>query len=240
MSAMMRPLLIICASGFLCLCVSFSAQAQDSAPPAQAPSAAAPDQNPPPFAFVPGNQKKFDEGAAAFDAGDYEKAFKIFSKLADRYDLAAMRNVALMERKGLGTDKDPQAAEDMMEQAARRGLPTAQADLGVMLMDGEAGPPDEKAALPWLEEAAMAQHPIAQFRLGELLEEGAVVPKNLPVAELLYGAAARHGVTEAAERLKKLKGWKELPKGFMDGPDPAPVMPPPAAATPPSNAPPSP
>jgi TPR repeat protein len=233
MSAMMRPLLIICA---VCLCVSFSAQAQDSAPTAPA---AASDQNPPPFAFVPGNQKKFDEGAAAFDAGDYDKAFRIFSKLADHYDLAAMRNVALMERKGLGTDKDPQAAEDMLEQAARRGLPTAQADLGVMLMDGEAGPPDEKAALPWLEEAAMAEHPIAQFRLGELFEEGTVVPKNMPVAELLYGAAARHGVTEAAERLKKLKGWKELPKGFMDGPDPAPVIPPPSDA-PPSNAPPSP
>lgn len=236
MSAMMRPLLIICASGFLCLCVSFSAQAQDYGPPASAPAA---DQNPPPLPYVPGNQKKFDEGAAAFDAGDYEKAFRIFSELADHYDLGAMRNVALMERKGLGTDKDPKAAEEMMEQAARRGLPTAQADLGVMLMDGEAGAPDEKAALPWLEEAAMAQHPIAQFRLGELFEEGAVVPKNMEVAELLYGAAARHGVTEAGERLKKLKGWTELPHGFMDGPDPAPVIPPPSDA-PPSNAAPSP
>jgi TPR repeat protein len=231
MSAMMRPLLIICT----CLCVSFAARAQDAAPPPA--QTAAPDQNPPPLAFVPGNQKKFDEGAAAFDAGDYEKAFKIFSKLADHYDLGAMRNVALMERKGLGTPKNPHAAEDMMERAAQRGLPTAQSDLGVMLMDGEAGPPDEKAALPWLERAAAAQHPIAQFRLGELFEEGAVVPKNMEVAELLYGAAARHGVTEAAERLKKLKGWTELPPGFMDGPDPAPVLvpvTPPPAKTPPN------
>lgn len=227
MSGMMRPLLIIRFS----LCVSFAAMAQDAAAPASAPPAA--DQNLPPPPFVPGNQKKFDEGAAAFDAGDYEKAFRIFSELADHYDLGAMRNVALMERKGLGTDKDPKAAEDMMEKAARSGLPTAQADLGVMLMDGEAGAPDEKAALPWLELAAQAQHPIAQFRLGELFEEGAVVPKDMQVAELLYGAAARHGVTQAAERLKKLKGWTELPPGFMDGPDPAPVMPP-------SNPPPSP
>jgi TPR repeat protein len=224
MSAMMRPLLIICT----CLCVSFAARAQDAAPPPA--QTAAPDQNPPPLAFVPGNQKKFDEGAAAFDAGDYEKAFRIFSELAGHYDLGAMRNVALMERKGLGTEKDPQAAEDMMEQVARRGLPTAQADLGVMLMDGEAGPPDEQAALPWLEKAAMAEHPIAQFRLGELFEEGVVVPKDMRVAELLYGAAARHGVSEAAERLKKLKGWSALPPGFMDRP--APVTPPPPKAAP--------
>jgi TPR repeat protein len=220
---MMRPLLIVCGS-LLCLCVAFSARAD----PAQA-DGAAPAPNPAPLPYVPSNQKKFDRGAAAFDRGDYAKAFKIFSELADNYDLGAMRNVALMERKGLGTEKDPEAAEDMMKKAAERGLPTAQADLGVMLMDGEAGTPDEKAALPWLEKAALAQHPIAQFRLGELFEEGAVVPQDLQTAELLYGAAARHGVAPAAERLKKLKGWSELPPGFMDGPDPAPATVPPPA-----------
>jgi TPR repeat protein len=191
--------------------------------------AAAQNQNPPPPKLVPGDQKKFDEGAAAFDAGDYAKAFALFSELADNYDLAAMRNVALMERKGLGTKKDPQAAEDMLEKAARRGLPTAQADLGVMLMDGEAGKPDEKAALPWLERAAVAQHPIAQFRLAEIFEEGKVVPQDLNVAKLLYAAAARHGVAEAATRLEQLEGWKELPPGFMTAPDVA-VLPGPAAA----------
>ena len=217
MSGMARPLLIISA----CLCVSFAVRADDiKAPPASPAQPAESHQNPAPLPFVPGDQKKFDQGAAAFDAGDYPAAFKIFSELAGNYDLAAMRNVALMERKGLGTPKDPAAAQAMMEKTARRGLPSAQADLGVMLMDGEAGKPDEKAALPWLEMAARFQHPIAQYRLAELLEEGAVIPKDLPAAELLYGAAARHGVTEAAERLKKLKGWTELPKGFMDGSDP--------------------
>ncbi len=217
---MMRPLLIICASGILSLCVPVAAMAGDAAPSVQ---------NPPPLPFVPGDQKAFDEAAAAYDSGDYATAFRIFSKLADNYDLAAMRNVAQMERRGLGTDKDPEAAQDLMERTARRGLPSAQADLGVMLMDGEAGEPDEKAALPWLELAARAQHPIAQFRLGELFEEGVVVPQDLPTAELLYGAAARHGVAAAAERLKKLKGWTDLPPGFFDGPDPAipPATPPP-------------
>jgi hypothetical protein len=223
---MMRPLLII----GTCLCVSFAAHAGDAAPPPTAAKAAAPDQNPPPLPFVPGDQKKFDEGLTAYDAGDYPAALKIFTELAAKYDLAAMRNVALMKRRGLGTPKDPGAAEEMMEKAARRGLPSAEADLGVMLMDGEAGKPDEKAALPWLERAARVQHPIAQFRLAELLEDGVVVPKDLQAAELLYGAAARHGVAAAAERLKKLKGWTELPKGFMDGPDPiiVPATPPPS------------
>src|SRR6202000_1509951 len=88
----------------------------------------------------------FDKGLAAYDAKDYAGAFKIFSSIDDR-DLAAMRNVALMLRKGQGTARDPNAAEEIYARAANGGLATAAADLGEMLLNGEAGPPDAKAAL---------------------------------------------------------------------------------------------
>jgi len=157
--------------------------------------------------IVPPDQKTFDEGAAAFDAGDYKTAFGIFRELADNGDIAAERNVALMERKGLGTDKDPQAAMSDYKDAANKGLPTAQSDLADMYLDGEAGDPDPAAALPWLERAVAANHPIAQYHLGQLYEEGKAVPKDLHKAELLYAAAAAHGVKEATERLSALKSW---------------------------------
>ena len=136
-----------------------------------------------------------------------------------------MRNVALMERKGLGTDKDPKAAMDDYKDAATKGLPTAQSDLAEMYLKGEAGDPDPAAALPWLERAAAASHPMAQFHLGQLYEEGKVVPKDLAKAELLYSAAAAHGVKEAVERLSALKAW---PKPG----DPEAAPPPTAAASP--------
>src|ERR1700761_2553360 len=116
----------------------------------------------------------FDKGLAAYDAKDYAEAFKIFSSIDDR-DLAAMRNVALMLRKGQGTAKDPKAAEDMYARAAGGGLATAAADLGEMLLKGEGGSPDPKAALPWLIGAAEAGHPIAALEAGQILEEGAAV-----------------------------------------------------------------
>ncbi len=203
----MRPLLIIAAL----LCSAGSARAQDNAPPP------GPSPNVTPMA-VPGDQVKFDKGAAAYDAGDYEKAFRIFSKLAEHYDLAAMRNVALMERDGLGTDKDPQAAQEMMEGAAIRGLPTAQSDFAVMLLDGFAGPPDPKAALPWLEKAAAANHPVAQYRLGLLYEVGRVVRKDTQHAASLYEQAADR-MPEAAARLAALKeSGVEPPPPGMQGP----------------------
>jgi len=172
----------------VCLCVSLaSARAQDGG-------------------LVPGDQAKFDRGAAAFDAGDYTTAFKVFHKLAKHGDLAAMRNVALMQRKGLGTDRDPQAAQELYRYVASAGLPTAQYDLAEMLLAGEAGDPDPRGALRWLLLAAKAQHPLAEYELGKMYEAGTVVPQDLAKAQTLYEAAAARGVWDATVRLAALKG----------------------------------
>src|SRR5258706_3307363 len=66
----------------------------------------------------------FDSGVAAYDAADYEKAFKVWWDL--RYeDVAAMRNLGMMLRKGQGTTKDPKKAEELYLRASETGLPTA-------------------------------------------------------------------------------------------------------------------
>ena len=150
-----------------------------------------------------GLKNTFDSGVAAYDAGDYAKAYKIWSSI-DNEDLAAMRNVAMMRRQGLGTEKDPKGAELMYDRAAEAGLPTAQADLADMLIKGEAGPPDPQRALPLLEAAAAANHPLAQYELAEFYEVGQLVPKNMTVARNLYAAAASHGMKEAQVRLDQL------------------------------------
>jgi TPR repeat protein len=145
----------------------------------------------------------FDKGVAAYDQKDYPEAFRIFSSIDDR-DPAAMRNVALMLRRGQGTKKDPKAAEEMYQRAAEGGLATAAADLGEMLMKGEAGPPDPKIALPWLLGAASAGHPLAALEAGEILEEGTAGPKELAGARKLYEQAAAAGSEEAKKRLAAL------------------------------------
>jgi len=151
----------------------------------------------------------FDRGVAAYDAGRYEEAYKIFASIEDD-DLAATRNAAMMLRKGQGVAKNPRAAEDLFEEAAEAGLPTAQADLADMLLKGEAGPPDPKRALPLLVAAAAANHPIAQYELAQMYETGGLVPKNLEVARRLYAAAAGHGMKEAGDRLAVL-GPPQIP-----------------------------
>ncbi len=179
---------------------------------------------------VPGDQATFDRGVAAYDAGQYEDAFKIFSDLADNDDLAAMRNVALMYRRGQGVLRNPQKAVKWYERAAEAGLGTAQADLGIMLLDGEAGDPEPEEAIMWLTYASDAGHAEAQFRLGELYEKGEYVTQNLELAKRLYTEAAERGHSAAEARLAALNGVTEvaLPTPAKDAVsaeriDPAPV-----------------
>jgi TPR repeat protein len=187
----------------------------------------------------------FDSGVAAYDAGDYPKAYKIWSGIEDQ-DLAAMRNVALMLRTGNGVAKNPRRAEELFETASQAGLPTAQADLADMLLKGEAGPPDPARALPLLEAAAAADHPIAEYELAQMFETGGsgLVPKDLSTARKLYAAAAMHGMQEAKVRLDAmgpaLPGSGAPPASGVQPTQPAP--PPvrlmqPAPASPPSDSP---
>jgi len=175
----------------------------------------------------PGDQATFDRGVAAYDAGQYEEAFKIFSDLADNDDVAAMRNVALMYRRGQGVARDPEKAIDWYEKAAEAGLGTAQGDLGIMLLDGEAGKPDPEGAVKWLTAASQAGHANAQFRLGQLYEQGQYVTKDLDTAKKLYTEAAAHGQKQAAARLAELSPETQTssvvmqplpPRSAADGP----------------------
>ena len=161
-------------------------------------------------------QTTFNAGVAAYDAGDYPKAYKIWKGIDD-IDLAAMRNVAMMLRQGQGVAKDPKAAEELYETAAAAGLPTAQADLADMLLKGEAGPPDPKAALPLLQAAAAADHPLAEYELAQMYETGGLVPKDTAIAKRLYGVAAAHGMKEAQDRLDEL-ARQPASNGVASGP----------------------
>jgi TPR repeat protein len=190
---------------------------------------------------IPGDQESFNRGLAAYDAGRYEEAYEIFYVLAAKDDLAAMRNIALMLRRGQGVERDLKEAMHWYERAALAGLVTAQADLAVMLLDGEAGDPDPEAAMEWLMPAAAAGHPTAQYRLGLLYENGAdFMAGDVEAAKKMSGAAAARGQRDAAARLADLLGLKDprpsapagrSARGSDDRSKAAPGTPPPLRTT---------
>lgn len=149
---------------------------------------------------------RFNEGVAAYDAGNHAAAFTIWLPLAQGGDVAAMRNVAHLLRKGLGTDKDLVRALAFYKRAAEAGLPGAQANLAMMYLAGEGTKRDAKEAARWLYAATRGGHVIAAHELAKLIEAGDGVPKDMAVAKALYARAAGAGYPPAKQRLAALGG----------------------------------
>ncbi|MDP2123835.1 MAG: tetratricopeptide repeat protein [Parvibaculum sp.] len=146
----------------------------------------------------------FDEAVAAYDAGDYKKAFDIWLPLAQRDDLAAMRNVALMLRHGKGVERDPERALYFYERSGRAGLVAAQVNSAFMHLDGDGIPQDYKKASFWFHAAAMAGVPVARYNLGVMYERGLGVEADPARALAWYALAARAGHAQALDRLTVL------------------------------------
>lgn len=146
----------------------------------------------------------FNEGVAAFDEGDYSRAYEIWLPLAQRDDLAAMRNVALLLREGRGVERDPSRALYFYERAARAGLVAAQLNTAFMYLEGDGIEQDYKTASFWFHAAALAGVPAARYNLGVMYEKGLGVAQDSARALAWYALAARFGHEQALERLTQL------------------------------------
>ena len=147
---------------------------------------------------------RFDEGVTAYDAGDFSKAYEIWLPLAQRDDLAAMRNVALLLREGRGVERDPARALYFYERAARGGLVAAQLNTAFMYLEGDGIEQDYKTASFWFHAAAIAGVPAARYNLGVMYEKGLGVEQDPARALAWYALAARVGHEQALQRLTLL------------------------------------
>jgi len=162
----------------------------------------------------------FDEGVAAYDAGDYQQAFELWLPLAKGRDLAAMRNVAHMLRLGLGVPRNPARALYFYEQAGEGGLGNAQLNAAFMHISNDGVRRNEEAAANWFEKAARQGSATAQYNLGVMLERGMGRVKNEKQALAYYMLAAAEGHAMAIERVNQLaKSPENAPPPELEMPD---------------------
>jgi len=160
---------------------------------------------PPPIeAYVP-TQEAFDKGVAAYEAGDYAQAFEVWLSLAHKRDLAAMRNVGHLLRKGLGVERDPERALWFYEQAGDYGYPPAMVNAGQMLRTGDGVPADPKGAARWFYRAAKLGDANGMVLLARMLEAGEGVSRDAQAAEAYYRAASRLGHKAAIDEVFEIK-----------------------------------
>lgn len=91
-----------------------------------------------------------------------------------------------------------------LRNAASKGQPAAEFEVGIRQIEGRGVPQNTEAGLRWLERAAESGLAPAHFRIAGLYEKGIGVKKNLSVARRHYIAAAEKGNAKAMHNLAVL------------------------------------
>ena len=92
----------------------------------------------------------FNDGVAAFVAGDLDKALSIFVPLAETSDHGyAQYFLGRMYADGRGVQKSPEEAAKWYRKAAEKGVKEAQFHLGGLYERGEGVPQDYEYAYAW-------------------------------------------------------------------------------------------
>jgi TPR repeat protein len=114
----------------------------------------------------------YQAGAAAYDAGDYAKALRIWQPLAERGERRAQRGLGKLYEKGRGVARDFAVAIKWYRLAAEQGDAESQYRLAVGYGYGLGVRQDENQAIEWLRKAAEGGQKRAQRSLAQGYEEG--------------------------------------------------------------------
>ena len=93
-----------------------------------------------------------------YAAGDWQAAFKLYSKVAEQGDADAQFNLGVMYANGEGVAEDDKQAVYWYTKAAEQGIASAQFNLGVMYANGEGVAEDYVMAHMWWNIAATNGH----------------------------------------------------------------------------------
>lgn len=110
--------------------------------------------------------------SAAYEAGDYAKARRLWLPMAEDGDARAQYAIGRLYEKGRGVDRDFATAAEWYRKAAERGHADSEYRLAVGYATGLGVRKDEVAALSWLRKAADHGQKRAQKTLARAYEEG--------------------------------------------------------------------
>lgn len=146
-------------------------------------------------------QVNWENGQAAYDAGDFSNAFKTWQKLAQQGDSLSQFNLAVMYSRGQGTEQNGSKAIEWYQESAEQGYAPAQFNLGAAYLEGKYIAADEQLAARWWLTAAEQGFVQAQFNMASLYCRGIGVPRDMGKCKYWYGRAAANGDTHARKML---------------------------------------
>jgi uncharacterized protein len=138
----------------------------------------------------------------ALQAGQqFDEAIRLYRQAADAGNAAALNNLGLMYRDGIGVPQDPTEAVRLFRKAVDAGNTLAMNNLGFMYRDGRGIAKDEAEALRLYRKAVDAGSPHGMFNLAIMYQDGRGVAKDEVEALRLLRKAADAGGTHAMFKL---------------------------------------
>ncbi len=140
----------------------------------------------------------FEDGMAAFEAREYQKALNLWQNLAEQGDVNSQVNIGEMYARGLGVTRNATKALEWFKKAAAQGSATAEFNLGEMYGYGHGIPVDHKRSIEWYRKAAQQGHTSARYKLGAKYFKGEGVAMDYLMAYAWMDMAAKQGSGLAA------------------------------------------
>lgn len=158
-------------------------------------------------------ERIFQQGTAAFNAGNHESAVHAWRSAAEGGHAEAQFNLGIAYAKGLGTLPDMAKAAQWWRRAANQGNTDAQYNLGLIYSQGYGVAKNPAEAVIWWRMAAGGGDPAAQFNLGVMYAEGDGVAQNLKNAVRWWNKSAGQGFEHAIKALQILEMQKRAAPG---------------------------
>ena len=153
-----------------------------------------------PFAFSQNlaADQAYDQGLQAYEAGNFDQAFGIWTPLAEGGHPVAQYSLGkLYDRGGGAVERNPAKAAEWYARASAQGVSAAQNNLALMYAKGAGVKKDpERAAKLW-QAAADRGHATAQYNLGLVYFNGDGITQNKALAAEWFERAARAGIADA-------------------------------------------
>ncbi|MEM7407823.1 MAG: tetratricopeptide repeat protein [Pseudomonadota bacterium] len=148
----------------------------------------------------------FARGYAAFQAGRFDDAMKLWEPLAEAGDARAQFNLGVMHAEGRGTGhsgRNMRKAAGWWRRAGAQGHTRALHNLALAHIGGVIGGQDYAQAVNYLEQAAKGGFANSQYTLGKMYHYGLGVVRNYSESARYFEMAAEQGFIKAAYNLGK-------------------------------------
>lgn len=139
-----------------------------------------------------------DEAFGAFQRGLYLTARNLALPRAEKGDAAAQTLLAEIYARGLGVPRDDAEAAKWYHEAAKQGVPEAQLQYALILLDRkDASAEDKTRARDMMKAAADAGNANAQFNFGQMLIDERPGSRSMAEAYPYFLGAAEKGIADA-------------------------------------------